>query len=344
MVSGYIVAAIVTARKLIQGKMFQKHLEGHEATDEQVSLLQNFIEQQGWKHNYTKRICTFMRFDTGECFIVRFSRLSSIGSSSITLERLTVLYGKEEGERRWQQYREKQSFSNTLVYKAQRHGWDEEQFKQYNRSRSQTLANMISRYGEDEGLRKWEDYCERQKYTNALAYFIEREGDEQRGKDAWVTYNHSKGGSRRPPDIAKRLGIGIAEAEAICADRFASNLFVSNKEMKFVERLEALVGPIPFSHKTKQWCIWSSELNSPLFYDVACYERKKIIEYNGDYWHANPSIYDPSWICCNGMTAREIWHRDQVKKDLAIHRGFDYRVVWESEQPDFGEIEAWWND
>lgn len=77
----------------------------------------------------------------------------------------------------------------------------------------------------------------------------------------------------------------------------------------------------------------SKEKNiSNKFYDLTCENTKKIIEFNGDYWHANPKAYAPLRISGrNKMTAQQIWDADAVKIKLAEDAGYQVKVVWESE-------------
>ena len=69
-----------------------------------------------------------------------------------------------------------------------------------------------------------------------------------------------------------------------------------------------------------------------LFYDFCVKEKKKIIEFNGDYWHCNPRLYSPDFFNRNKqMTAQQIWDFDNKKEELARAKGYDYLVIWESE-------------
>lgn len=59
-----------------------------------------------------------------------------------------------------------------------------------------------------------------------------------------------------------------------------------------------------------------------------------LIEFYGDYWHANPSKYNADDIVDWSMgsrTAREVWEYDKQKRELAVQNGFTIDVVWESE-------------
>lgn len=58
----------------------------------------------------------------------------------------------------------------------------------------------------------------------------------------------------------------------------------------------------------------------------------KIIEFNGDYWHCNPSLYSKDYINKRiGKTAEEIWEYDKVKKDCAEKYGYKLLTIWESD-------------
>jgi len=64
-------------------------------------------------------------------------------------------YGKDIGLHKWKEYCNKQKYSNSLEYKKNKHGWDEDVFNKFNKSRSSTLENFITRHGEKHGNIKW---------------------------------------------------------------------------------------------------------------------------------------------------------------------------------------------
>lgn len=69
-------------------------------------------------------------------------------------------------------------------------------------------------------------------------------------------------------------------------------------------------------------------------YDFACLDRNKIIEYQGDMYHANPKIYEeheyPHPFRKN-KTSKEIWDHDKKKKMRANEEGFEVLYIWDSE-------------
>jgi len=65
-------------------------------------------------------------------------------------------------------------------------------------------------------------------------------------------------------------------------------------------------------------------------YDFYLPKYNIIIEYNGDYWHINPEVYDESKIV-DGKTAKKIWEKDEVKKETAEINGYKFYTIWEKE-------------
>lgn len=62
------------------------------------------------------------------------------------------------------------------------------------------------------------------------------------------------------------------------------------------------------------------------------------IEYNGDFWHANPKKYKALDIPNskrNDLTAKDIWEKDS-KRIKSLREEYDIQiiVIWESELPD----------
>jgi hypothetical protein len=71
-------------------------------------------------------------------------------------------------------------------------------------------------------------------------------------------------------------------------------------------------------------------------YDFTDRKRMKIIEYNGDLYHANPKTfkendYPHPFYKESGPTAREIWDKDNLKINIAKSKGFDILIIWDTE-------------
>lgn len=87
---------------------------------------------------------------------------------------------------------------------------------------------------------------------------------------------------------------------------------------------------------TRQFIIKYAEegKNRRYFYDLFIPELNLLIEFNGDYWHANPDMYKPEDVLnypSGTTTAADRWKKDEHKKAVAENRKYDIIVIWESE-------------
>lgn len=253
--------------------------------------------------------------------------------SAITLNNFIAKYGEEDGTIKWNNYRDKQAETNTFEYKQKKYGWTREQFDEYNSSRAQTLEKMISRHGEKIGTEKWINYCERQAYTNTLNYFIEKYGNDD-GIKKYKEVNKGKASASNPIELSKKLNISIDDAIEIILSRKPHNIssvgtWGSYLEKEFTESIETLLGEkLEYTTFTKPFGKWIDKLNSYVIYDIK--HKDCIIEFNGDYWHANPNLYKDDAII-RGKKAIEIQQRDLLKIQTAKELGFRTLIVWESE-------------
>ena len=248
-------------------------------------------------------------------------------TTSVTKDGLIKKYGKELGILKWDEYRKKQAYSNSFAYKREKHGWSKEQFDEYNSSRAQTLEKMIARHGEIEGVKKWLWYCDRQAFTNSRDYFIEKYGEEE-GIKKFIQVNKGKSSSTNPKVMAEKMNITVDEAVQIILQRsHCGSIWGSNIEKEFTQRIVDKIGPLEYSTFTKPYGLWSHELSTYVIYDIK--HKNKIVEFNGDYWHANPLVYLSDSIMRGGKLASEIHERDRRKIKTATDHGLQVLVVWE---------------
>lgn len=247
-------------------------------------------------------------------------------NTAVTEAKMISKYGSEIGKIKWEEYRKRQAESNSYEYKKAKYGWSKDKFDNYNSSRSQTLEKMISRHGEIVGAAKWEDYCLRQAYTNTKEYFIEKYGVDA-GNERYLEVNQKKSIPHTPQLLATHLGITVDEATKIIISRF-SKLHSSNLEREFTTMLEEKIGTLDHTSSKLPFGKWSELLSTYVVFDIK--HKQCIIEFNGDYWHANPCTYS-STAKIRGTLASDIWERDRLKLKTAENLGFKTMVVWESE-------------
>lgn len=281
-----------------------------------------------WTHLRYK--CTG-RFKTCKEYITFYPEVVTVDESltkktKLTLENMVKKYGKNEGQKRWDSYRAKQAYSNSFEYKNKKHGWSKEEFDEYNSNRAVTLKKCIERYGEKDGLIRWHSYCEKQAYTNTKEYFVEKYGKED-GTKKFIEYNKQKGKANSAKHYSILFGITLDEAAQFIINRQSFN-YSSLLEKEFTTMLEQQVGELDYTSLKKPFGKWSNELNSYVIYDIK--HGDCVIEFNGDYWHANPKLYEATDLI-RGTTVEKIWHKDEIKIKIAEDSGFRVMVVWESE-------------
>ena len=73
--------------------------------------------------------------------------------------------------------------------------------------------------------------------------------------------------------------------------------------------------------------------NNTYYYPDILINKKFIVEFYGDYWHANPQIYPVNKVIRpkTGMTADDIHAYDTARQKALEDMGYKYMVVWQSE-------------
>lgn len=104
-----------------------------------------------------------------------------------------------------------------------------------------------------------------------------------------------------------------------------SNIFINDILKLMVNKSDYLYG------NTEKF-IRDSLTNKAYKYDLCNIKNKKIIEFNGDYWHCNPVKYDIAYYHkIKKMKAKEIWEYDEYKYSLAKSYGYELLIVWEND-------------
>ena len=94
----------------------------------------------------------------------------------------------------------------------------------------------------------------------------------------------------------------------------------SSKEEEFIEEVIKPLG-IEFE---KQYYI--KDINQ--YCDIYIPSKNAIIEFNGDFWHANPTKYDRSNLY---ESQKRKVSKDKIKSDYCKNNGINLIVVWESD-------------
>ena len=67
-------------------------------------------------------------------------------------------------------------------------------------------------------------------------------------------------------------------------------------------------------------------------YDFYFPEKNLLVEFNGDYFHANPNKYNANYFNKKKkMFANQLWEQDETKKKEALDNGYDFLTIWEQD-------------
>lgn len=144
--------------------------------------------------------------------------------------------------------------------------------------------------------------------------------------------NINKSRGRTKNQLEKKFG--VYKTQKILKDRGKGrrNSFFrrySKISESFFNELQSSYDKKIFYGNEEKWIRYNSNKG---FY-VDCLYNKKIIEFNGDFYHANPKIYESDSIIeiskKNIKEANEIWQKDQFKIDKLKSLGYEILIIWE---------------
>ena len=219
---------------------------------------------------------------------------------AITKDNMIKKYGEELGLEKWNSYCQKQSITNTFEYKREKYGMTKEEFKEYNKSRACTKELFIKRHGYEEGLKRWSEYCERQRYTNSKEYFIKEYGEEK-GLEKYINFAKSR---------AEQYSTSFSSVSKISLELFNNIIkYFINNEIYFNKNEYEII------------------LNTGDVYHLDYYDKtlNVIIEFYGDFWHYNPLIYNENDI---NVYNKHLYDKQRIEK---IQKELKSRIiiVWE---------------
>lgn len=167
---------------------------------------------------------------------------------------------------------------------------------------------------------------------------IKRDGLWNKGK---TKYNHPSimkyAKKRKGKDNPYYTAPGFEEREKKMIERNRNNakIFCANRDPKTTEkRMRKILDEYDFYYvrnfslsyyengKTK-WRLFDFLINGEL-----------LIEMNGNYYHANPDMYEPDdeiVISKSKRKAKDIWAYDKKKMKLGKDRGYETLVLWEKD-------------
>ena len=223
----------------------------------------------------------------------------TLNRQSVTKEKMIQKYGEEKGLEKWNLYCQKQSITNTFEYKKEKYGMSEKEFKEFNKSRACTKELFIKRHGEEKGIEKWNEYCERQRYTNSKKYFIETYGEEK-GLEKYINFSKHRAEQYLNAQSISKVSIELFNN--------VINYFNSNEIYFNTNEYEVI-------------------LNNGDIYHLDYYDKtlNVVIEFYGDYWHYNPLFYNEDE---NIVHKKHLYDKQRIEK-IQNYLNSKIIIVWE---------------
>lgn len=238
-------------------------------------------------------------------------------------------YSREESIKKVSLFQQEQSkkvknrVSNTTIEYWVHKGFSEEEAREKIKERQAVgrLDKFIERYGEIEGKKRWEQRQlkwqktlnnksieERERINKLKGITLENMIRKWGIIDGTEKYNDWKTAVRGHfqksiSDISQELFFKILD-------------FIEDKEN------------VKFGKHNKEFYVFAN--NRIYYYDFTY--KNKIIEFNGDIFHANPKIYNDDDYpnpYNKKLLAKTIWELDDIKINVAKNLGYDVLIIWE---------------
>jgi hypothetical protein len=161
-----------------------------------------------------------------------------------------------------------------------------------------SLPDYKIRYGDEIGKIKYDERCDKISKNNANneQFFINKFGVEE-GKIKWELHK----------DNRKRSTLGTTKSKS--SDRFLDR----------IETVYELEREYKIDFKPRNLSV-----------DAKLKDKDVIIEFFGDYWHCNPSIWHPEQFNKNlKLSASEKWIIDDLRLDKILQLNYSIIVIWE---------------
>ena len=252
-----------------------------------------------------------------------------------TLENCIRKHGEEKGREVFEEYKRKQAYKNSFEYKKEKYGWTKEQYDEYNKSRAVTLENLIKKHGENDGRLIWDNYCKRQSETSSTDYIKDKFGEYECETINLLKSGKLEGFIRKYGEIEskKRFNNFIDAVNNSFED---TNKYHQSKRgvcffNKIIKKLSELGYNFTYYYGDNEMRKYS-HIDGVLYsLDFFILELNICVEFNGDYWHANPEIYEKNWIHpIKKVSAEDIWKYDSNRnKSLKEEFLIDVINVWE---------------
>lgn len=308
---------------------FVKVAYGFKNDEEANEYILNRNSSPFYSHNH-ESIEDYKKYQTRDLDwfgdIDRYREYIELRKFSLSRENLINIYGEDGYE---EINKSKDSMSKNFCRSKYGDDWEEQYSKRCNEVKT-TRENFITRYGEIDGNIKWNEYIENQRkksieYFNSLTISerslifdtTSKESFKRRFKDDWE--DEYKAHQKKIQTQAQRA---------------------SKESLKFYDLLINKLDKYDIIYYigkegNNEWFIWDDIEREVKFYDFCIPELGIIIEFHGSLWHYNPAHDYTKRTLPFGMSIEENKAKDLYKAELAKSKGFDYYVIFDTDDYEY---------
>ena len=285
-------------------------------------------------HSSLRRIAHFVKYDVDGSYLDRFLAAHAIppNQRTDTLSYLVLCYGETEGRDRFEKKRDiRKGKLNPAFDHSGTLSPFSKKFVGYKDISEEDTTNVISKLSSQASSTA---KANGNAPTN-IEYYIKR---GMALPDAQAALSERQTTFSREKCVTK---YGIGDGTQRWLDRqekwqtTLNNKSEQEKKSWYVgksSKLElALVSDIKthIPNISTQLSMKRDDMCSYYLYDISYHQ--KIIEFNSDYWHMNPTKYHKDTVFRNGMIAEDVWRKDESKLQLAKDKGYEVLVIWETD-------------
>jgi hypothetical protein len=241
-----------------------------------------------------------------------------------SLENYIARHGETKGRQVWDKYLAKRAKSYEEKHKSGH------VFPKYN------LEYYVKLYGEEQGKKVYFQKINSQRYKVSKSYYIDQFGPImgpiycRKNKDHnSLDYFKEKYGEENAEELYSANCLKISSSTAGNHNRYSK----ISKEL-FDKIKETITDLHYYGENEMTWATSGilKETQRAICPDL--YYKGKIIEFNGDLFHANPLIFtgdDTPHPYNKKLTASEIWKHDARREEYYKSKDYSILVIWESE-------------
>lgn len=168
-----------------------------------------------------------------------------------------------------------------------------------------SLSGYIDKYGEIDGEKLYKQRCNKISKANSELYYIDKYGEIE-GKEKWKKYTYNQSYKNK---IEYYIEVyGKDEGIKLYNERIKKQISHSGGKSKISGTIGIFLQSLEIPYEMEYNIIYDKK---NYFVDYYLPKYNIIIEFFGDYWHANPNIYSHDYYNKKiKMFASEIWKKD----------------------------------